>query len=71
MLPVDIIFPSIYISQLDRTHSWHSHTVWVSGKEIEPERKSKDSGARALGVPTAYESNQLTLELDYPKVKNP
>lgn len=31
----------------------------------------QDPGAREPGVPIAYESNQLTLELDYPKVKNP
>lgn len=69
MFSVDIIFPLIYITQLDGTHSWHSHAVWVSGKEIDKAREEiQDPGVRALGVPTVYESNKLTLELDYPKV---
>lgn len=67
MLPVDIVFSLIYITQLDGTHSWH--VTWVSGKEIDKAReKIQDPRARALGVPTAYESNHLTLQLNYPKV---
>ena len=30
-----------YATQLDGTHSWHSHAIWMDGKDIEPERNYK------------------------------
>ena len=38
-----------YATQLDGTHSWRSHAIWMDGKDIEPEKNYKALKLGSLG----------------------